>query len=265
MVSPAADRGHPAAPVLGAERVADLPQVGDRQYRREHLEEPEQHAADRAGRAEVAGERPVEREGQVDDEQERGRRPAQVRPRRPAPGHRQPDHADGDQAGHAGDQVAAGRVQQFQDDGGGRGEHRGADHGQEEPADNRPRPGHLPVQPPGQEQGRRAQRSSDDSGDDQRLKHESPLFGSFCQPSPSADGRLSEAGTSRLRAIHAQIAALRLARRYSAANGTGMRTTVMLSRPPLSTANFTRPAAAGSGSVCAAGITSAARSAASGR
>jgi hypothetical protein len=40
------------------------------------------------------------------------------------------------------------------------------------------------VQPLGQEQGRRAQRGSDDSGDDQRLKHESPLFGSLCQPSP---------------------------------------------------------------------------------
>ena len=67
------------------------------------------------------------------------------------------------------------------------------------------------------------------------------------------------------RASTEQIAALRLARGYWAASGTGIRTTVMLSRPPWSTANFTRPAAAGSGSVCAAGITSAARSAASWR
>ena len=51
----------------------------------------------------------------------------------------------------------------------------------------------------------------------------------------------------------------------SGRGGNGMMTTVMLSRPPESTANFARSAAASSGRVSAAGMTMAASSAASGR
>jgi hypothetical protein len=51
----------------------------------------------------------------------------------------------------------------------------------------------------------------------------------------------------------------------TAAGGNGITTTVMLSRPPESMANFTSSPAASSGRVRAAGMTMAASSAASGR
>ena len=56
--------------MLGAEGFADLPQVRARQYGREQLKKPQQHAAGGAGRPGSAGEGPLQRDRQVNDDQE---------------------------------------------------------------------------------------------------------------------------------------------------------------------------------------------------
>ena len=134
-------RGDPPAPALGAERVAELPQVGAGHERREQLEQPTAAGRRRAGRAEMAVECPVQREGEVDDEQENARRPAQVRAGGPLPRGREPDHARDRDPGDAEDEVVLGHPDQLQYPRHQRGQHRGAEHGQEEAAGGGPRPG----------------------------------------------------------------------------------------------------------------------------
>src|SRR5208282_3923393 len=67
-----------AAPVGGAQRVAEFPKVRAAQYGGEYLEQPEQDTAHGAERPEVAVEGPLNRVDQVHHEQEHGGGPAQV-------------------------------------------------------------------------------------------------------------------------------------------------------------------------------------------
>ena len=181
-------RRDPAPPVLGAERVADLPQVSAGQQRGKDLKQPEQQAADSTEGPEVAVERPLERVGQVDHEQEYARGPAHVGPCGPAPGHGQPDQAREHQGGHSGDQVVLGGPQQPQHPRGRCGDHDGADQGQGEAPHRRPGTGVMLVPPRGQEQGRRAKRCGHDRREQYRLKHSSPH-------------RMRARGRSRFRAV----------------------------------------------------------------
>src|SRR5216683_467601 len=84
------DSWHAPAPVLCPERVADLPQVRARHDGGDQLEQPQQQPARSPGDPQMARERPVQHVGQVEDEQEDARRPAQVTACAPPPGQRQP-------------------------------------------------------------------------------------------------------------------------------------------------------------------------------
>ena len=198
----AAGRGDPAAPLLGAERVADLPQVGAGQHRGEDLEEPQQQAAGGAGRAEVAGEGPLERVHQVDDEQEDARRPAQVGPGVPAPGHREPDQARGGQPGDGVDRVVLGDLEQAQHRDDDPGQHRGAPDREREAPDRGPGAGRREPVAGLNEQGRRAQRRRDDPGQHERCEHRTCLH--FTRQSDRAT-HLPDSSVARARSLYSVI------------------------------------------------------------
>jgi len=123
-------RRDPAPPVLGAERVADLPQVYAGQDGGEYLKHPEQHSARSADRPEVAGESPVERVGKVHHEQEHAGGPAHVRAGGPPPGRWHPDQAREYHGGGSCYQVLPGRMEELpQDRRHRRSQHDRADHG----------------------------------------------------------------------------------------------------------------------------------------
>ena len=169
------DRREPPVPGLRADGVADLPEVGAGQDRGEQLEEPEQHPARLAGRAEMAVEGPLKDVDEVDGEQEDARRPAQVGARVPAPGHRQPEQAAGDQAGHARDRVVLADPEQPHRHRDQRAKHHGADDREREPAGGRPRSGGPRRVRGAGKQRDGADRRGQDPGQHKRSKHEPAL------------------------------------------------------------------------------------------
>jgi hypothetical protein len=161
-------------PGLRADGVADLPEVGAGEDCGENLEAPQQQPADGARHPQVAGEGPVQDVGQVDDEQEDARRPAQVAAGVPAAGHGKPDQAPGNQAGHGGDRIVLGHPEQPQRNRHDRGQHRCARQREREPAGGGPRAGRPVPRLGADEQRGRAQRRGQDPGQHERSEHEPP-------------------------------------------------------------------------------------------
>ena len=168
-------RGHPPAPVLGAERVAQLPQVGAPPSPRRPA-----RTATAAGRrpcprsAEAARHRPLQNERQVGDEQEQARPQHRCARRVPPAGHRQPGSAHRPKTTSATTAVRSVRRAATAPRNRPPRRARRAEQGQRQPASRRPGPT-TRAAVPGHEQGRRAERCGDEADEQQRREHDPAL------------------------------------------------------------------------------------------
>jgi hypothetical protein len=160
-----------AGPLLPAERVAQLPEVGHPEERRERLHHPQHQRADGAGDPEVADERPPQHVRQVGAEEVRRRRPGHVGTRAPPPRRREPDRADRDQPGHAGHRVRPGRVEREEHGADQCGEHGRDDHRQHQPPRGRPGARRTAVRRRGGEQRQGGERRGHETRQQERSQH----------------------------------------------------------------------------------------------